>query len=210
MGAGGLGSPAGLYLAAAGVGTIGIADGAVVDLPDLQRQIAHGTASLGTAKPESFAGAAARLNPDVSVVAHPAVTPDQDPFRGYDVILDCSDNFETRFLVNDRAVARGLPLVSAAAVRFEGQLTTVLPGEGAPCYRCLYPAPPPEGAVPASAQVGVFGAVPGALGALQAVEAVKVLLGIGEPLRGRLLLMDLLAGECRVVRYRRDPACPAH
>ncbi|MEN8152284.1 MAG: HesA/MoeB/ThiF family protein, partial [Planctomycetota bacterium] len=147
IGAGGLGSPAALYLAAAGVGTIGVADGDVVDLTNLQRQIAHGTGDIGREKTASIAESIHELNPDVTVIPYPRLTADHLPFGEFDVVLDGSDNFETRFTVNDEAVRVGVPLVSAAVLRFEGQLTTVLPGEGRPCYRCLYPGPPPEGSV---------------------------------------------------------------
>ena len=131
------------------------------------------------------------------------------PFDDYDLVLDGSDNFETRFLVNDEAVKSGIPLVSAAVLRFEGQLTVVLPGEGNPCYRCLYPAPPPEGSVPACSQAGILGSVAGTMGTLQATEAVKVLLGVGTSFAGRLLVYDGLAGEFRTVKFRRDPECRA-
>ena len=209
IGAGGLGCPAALYLAAAGVGRIGIADDDVVDLTNLQRQIGHGTVDVGRAKTESLAEAIARLNPDVAVELHPRITADHAPFTDYDVVLDGSDNFATRFFVNDTAVRLRVPLVSAAVLRFEGQLTAVLPGRGNPCYRCLYPAPPPAGTVPTCAQAGVLGSVVGTMGTLQATEAVKVLLGRGETMAGRLLLSDALAGEFRTVRYRRDPQCTA-
>jgi adenylyltransferase/sulfurtransferase len=209
VGAGGLGSPAGLYLAAAGVGTVGIADGDVVDLTNLQRQVAHTTGSVGTSKTESMAEALARLNPEVTVETHPRLTEKNLPLEGYDVVLDGSDNFETRFMVNDGAVRLGVPLVSGAVLRFEGQLTTVLTGEGDPCYRCLYPAPPPEGSVPTCSQAGVLGSVAGTMGTLMATETLKLLLGIGSPLAGRLLLYEALSGEFRTVTYGREPACPA-
>ena len=209
VGAGGLGSPAALYLAAAGVGTIGVADGDDVDLTNLQRQIAHTTETVGRPKTESIAEALRRLNPEVSVVRHPRLTAGNMPRGDYDVVLDGSENFETRFAVKDCAVRRGVPLVSAAVLEFEGQLTTVLPGEGNPCYRCLYPAPPPEGSVPTCSQAGVLGSVVGTMGALQATEALKVLLSVGRPLAGRLLLYDALEGEFRTVRFAPDPACTA-
>lgn len=210
VGAGGLGSPAGLYLAAAGVGTLGIADGDVVDLTNLQRQIAHTTGGLGRPKTESMAEALSRLNPTVDVRLHGRLTGEEGlPLEDYDLVLDGSDNFETRFLVNDETVRAGVPLVSAAVLRFEGQLTTILPGEGNPCYRCLYPGPPPEGSVPSCSQAGILGSVAGTMGTLQATEAVKVILGAGRPLVGRLLLYDGLSGEFRTVRYGPDPACAA-
>jgi adenylyltransferase/sulfurtransferase len=208
IGAGGLGSPAGLYLAAAGVGTIGVADGDVVDLTNLQRQIAHRTADIDRPKTESMARALRALDPDVTVETWPRLTADDLPFDRYDVVLDGSDNFETRFMVNDGAVRAGVPLVSAAVLRFEGQLTTVLPGEGRPCYRCLYPGPPPEGAVPTCSQAGVLGSVAGTMGTLQATEAIKVLLGAGESMAGKLLVYDALTTTFRSVRYGRDPGCP--
>jgi len=209
IGAGGLGSPAGLYLAAAGVGTIGVADGDVVDLTNLQRQIAHGTADIDRPKTVSIAESIKALNPDVTVKTHLRLTPGNLPFDRYDVILDGSDNFETRFMVNDEAVRVRVPLVSAAVLRFEGQLTTVLPGEGRPCYRCLYPGPPPEGSVATCSQAGVLGSVAGTMGTLQATEAIKVLLGAGEILAGKLLVYDALGASFRSIRYARDPACRA-
>ncbi len=210
VGAGGLGSPAGLYLAAAGVGTLGVADGDRVDLTNLQRQIAHGTDAVGRPKAESMAESIRRLNPAVRIEAHGRLTPDAMPVAEYDIVLDGSDNFPTRFAVNDACVRAGVPLVTGAVIRFEGHLTTVLPGPGAPCWRCVFPAPPPDGAVPTCAQAGILGAVAGTIGALMATETVKVLLGIGRPLRGRLLRFDALSGEFRTSAYGRDPACPAH
>ncbi|MHC4472506.1 MAG: HesA/MoeB/ThiF family protein [Planctomycetota bacterium] len=209
VGAGGLGSPAGLYLAAAGVGTIGIADGDAVDLTNLQRQVAHTTDAVGARKTDSMAVALGRLNPDVTVERHGRLTEESLPLADYEVVLDGSDNFETRFMVNDAAVRGGVPLVSAAVLRFEGQLTTVLPGEGNPCYRCLYPAAPPEGSVPTCSQAGVLGSVAGTMGTLQATEALKVLLGAGDPLVGKLLLYDALTQEFRKVSYGPDPECAA-
>lgn len=208
VGAGGLGCPAALYLAAAGVGRIGIADGDHVDLTNLQRQIGHGTEDIGRAKTESLRDAVLRLDPRIEVVLHPRLSAECLPLGEYDIVLDGSDNFPTRFLVNDAAVEAEVPLVSAAVLRFEGQMTTVLPGPDAPCYRCLYPGPPPEGSVPTCSQAGVLGSVAGTMGTLQATEAIKVLLGAGESLVGRLLVYDGLAGEFRTVRYGRDPACP--
>lgn len=208
VGAGGLGCPAGLYLAAAGVGTLGIADGDRVDLTNLQRQVGHRTEDVGREKTESFADTIARLNPDVRVVRHPRLTPENLPLSDYDVVLDGSDNFPTRFLLNDAAVAAGVPLVSGAVLRFEGQVTVIVPGDGRPCWRCLYPAPPPDGAVPTCAQAGVLGSVAGTIGTLMATEAVKVLLGAGDDAAGRLLVYDALSGDFRTVRYRRDPECP--
>lgn len=212
VGAGGLGSPALLYLAAAGVGTIGVIDDDVVDLSNLQRQIAHDTAALGRPKVESAAARIAALNPDVRVEPHRArldASNALDLVSRYDLVLDGSDNFATRFLVADACHLAGRTLVSAAVLRFEGQLSTFKShlGPPHPCYRCLHPAPPPPGLVPTCAEAGVFGAVTGVLGALQATEALKELLGIGEGLSGRLLLWDALAAAFRTVRLKRDPAC---
>ena len=209
IGAGGLGSPAGLYLAAAGVGTLGVADSDRVDLSNLQRQVAHDTADLGREKVRSMAESIRRLNPDVTVIPHGRIEEGSVPFDDYDVVLDGSDNFETRFFVNDAAVRLGTPLVSAAVLRFEGQLTTVLPGRGNPCYRCLYSGPPEEGTVPTCSQAGVLGAIAGTMGTLQATETVKLLLETGTLMVGKLLLYDGLSGEFRTVRYRRDPECTA-
>ncbi len=209
IGAGGLGSPSGLYLAAAGIGTLGVADSDRVDLTNLQRQIAHGTDCVGRDKVESMARAIRRLNPDVTVELHGRISEKHIPFADYDVVLDGSDNFETRFLVNDAAVRLGVPLISAAVLRFEGQLTTVLPGDDHPCYRCLYSGPPAEGTVPSCSQAGVLGSIAGTMGTLQATEAVKLLLGKGALMVGKLLLYDGWTGEFRTVCYRRDPACTA-
>jgi len=209
IGAGGLGSPSALYLAAAGVGTLGVADSDAVDLTNLQRQIAHGMDSLGRDKVESMEQAIRRLNPDVEVVRHGRIDVGQAPLDDYDVVLDGSDNFETRFFVNDSAVRLGVPLISAAVLRFDGQLTTVLPGGDNPCYRCLYSEPPAAGTVPSCSQAGILGAIAGTMGTLQATETVKLLLGKGALMVGKLLLYDGLAGEFRTVRYRRDPECKA-
>jgi len=209
VGAGGLGSPAGLYLAAAGVGTIGVADDDVVDLTNLQRQVVHDTADVGAAKTASFEARVRALNPDVAVVRHGRLGPDDLPLGDYDVVLDGSDNFGTRFLLNDEAVRLGVPLVSAAVLRFEGQLTSVMPGQDEPCYRCLYSAPPPEGSVATCSQAGVLGSVAGTMGTLQATESVKILLVIVTAYAVKLLLYDARAGGFRSVTYRRDPACAA-
>ncbi len=212
VGAGGLGSPALLYLAAAGVGTIGLIDDDVVDLSNLQRQIAHDTAALGRPKVESAAERIRALNPDVTVEPHRArldATNALDLVSRYDLVLDGSDNFATRFLVADACHLAGRTLVSAAVLRFEGQLATFKShlGPPHPCYRCLHPTPPPPGLVPTCAEAGVFGAVTGVLGALQVTEALKELAGIGEGLSGRLILWDALSASFRTVRLRRDPAC---
>ncbi len=210
IGAGGLGSPASLYLAAAGVGTIGIVDFDVVDLSNLQRQIVHTTDRVGEKKVESARRTLTALNPDVTVVAHEEMLVADNVERiiaGYDVILDGTDTFETRYILNDAAVAAGIPVVHASVFRFEGQLTTFVPYEG-PCYRCLYPTPPPPELAPGCSVAGVLGVVPGIMGLLQANEVLKLLLGIGETLAGRLLLFDALETEFTELKLRRDPACP--
>ena len=215
VGAGGLGSPLALYLAAAGVGTIGIADHDVVDLSNLQRQVAHTEARVGTPKVASAAAAMAALNPLVQVHAH-AVRVDQDNVAAliapYDIVCDGTDNIPARFLLADAAWRAGKTLISAAVLRYEGQLSTFRPGTGPdgapnPCYRCLYPAPPPPGLVPSCAEAGVLGPVTGVMGTLQATEVLKELLGIGEGLAGRLLIWDALAVRFRTVRLPADPAC---
>ncbi len=210
IGAGGLGSPAALYLAAAGVGTIGIVDFDVVDVSNLQRQIIHTTDRIGEKKVVSAAAAITALNPDVEVVAHEEVLGPKNVERliaGYDVILDGTDTFETRYTLNDAAVAAGIPVIHASVFRFEGQLTTFVPFEG-PCYRCLYPTPPPPELAPGCSVAGVLGVVPGIMGLLQTNEALKVLLGIGDTLAGRLLLFDALDASFTELKLRRDPACP--
>jgi sulfur-carrier protein adenylyltransferase/sulfurtransferase len=210
IGAGGLGSPAALYLAAAGVGTIGLVDFDVVDLSNLQRQIIHTTDRIGERKVESARIAINALNPDVKVVEHEEMlTADnvQRLIEGYDVILDGTDTFETRYVLNDAAVAAGIPVMHASVFRFEGQLTTFIPYEG-PCYRCLYPTPPPPELAPGCSVAGVLGVVPGILGLLQTNEALKVMLGIGNTLAGRLVLFDALETEFTELQLRRDPQCP--
>ena len=211
IGAGGLGSPASLYLAAAGVGTIGIVDFDVVDVSNLQRQILHTTDRVGERKTESARRSINALNPEVKVVAHEEMLVAENVERiiaGYDVILDGTDTFETRYILNDAAVAAGIPVVHASVFRFEGQLTTFVPYEG-PCYRCLYPTPPPPELAPGCSVAGVLGVVPGILGLLQANEALKILLGIGQTLAGRLLLFDALETEFTELKLRRDPNCPS-
>jgi molybdopterin/thiamine biosynthesis adenylyltransferase/rhodanese-related sulfurtransferase len=210
VGAGGLGSPSALYLAAAGVGTLGIVDFDVVEASNLQRQVIHSTERLGVKKVASARQTIQSLNPDVRVVAYDEMLLADNVERliaGYDVILDGTDTFETRYLLNDAAVAAGIPVVHASVFRFEGQLTTFVPYVG-PCYRCLYPTPPPPELAPGCSVAGVLGVVPGIMGLLQANEVLKVLLGIGEPLVGRLLLFDALDGAFSEVRLQRDPACP--
>ncbi|MCI0345558.1 MAG: molybdopterin-synthase adenylyltransferase MoeB [Chloroflexi bacterium] len=210
IGAGGLGSPAALYLAAAGVGTIGIVDFDVVDVSNLQRQVLHTSDRVGQKKVESAQRTINALNPDVKVVAHEvALGPDNvsELIAGYDVVLDGTDTFETRYTLNDAAVAAGIPVVHASVFRFEGQLTTFVQYEG-PCYRCLYPTPPPPELAPGCSVAGVLGVVPGIMGLLQANEVLKVLLGIGESLAGRLLLFDALDGTFTELKLKRDPECP--
>jgi adenylyltransferase/sulfurtransferase len=212
IGAGGLGSPVALYLAAAGVGTIGLVDDDVVDLSNLQRQIAHTTARIGQPKVASAAEAIAALNPEVRVEEHQVRLSAQNALSlvsGYDLVCDGSDNFATRFLVADACHLARRTLVSAAVLRFEGQLSTFRSHRaGEPCYRCLHPTPPPPGLVPTCAEAGVFGAVTGVLGTLQATEALKEILGIGESMSGRLMLWDALGARFRTVRLKPDPACP--
>ncbi|MBX6323213.1 MAG: molybdopterin-synthase adenylyltransferase MoeB [Rhodospirillaceae bacterium] len=213
VGAGGLGAPLLQYLAAAGVGTLGIVDDDVVELSNLQRQVIHVTERLGRRKVDSAAEAVAAINPDVRVVRHAErLTPDNAAalVAGYDLVADGSDNFATRFLLNDTCCAARVTLVSAALLRFDGQLSTFKPHLGAehPCYRCLFPEPPAEDFIPRCEQAGILGAVAGVMGTLQATEVLKELLGIGESLSGRLLIYDALSTMFRTVRIRRDPACP--
>jgi molybdopterin/thiamine biosynthesis adenylyltransferase/rhodanese-related sulfurtransferase len=210
VGAGGLGSPAALYLAAAGVGTIGIVDFDVVDISNLQRQVLHTTERVGEKKVVSAEIAIRALNPDVRVIAHDEVLGPANVERliaGYDVILDGTDTFETRYTLNDAAVVAGLPVIHASVFRFEGQLSTFVPFEG-PCYRCLYPTPPPPELAPGCSVAGVLGVVPGIMGLLQANEAIKVILGIGETLSGRLLLFDALDASFTELKLGRDRDCP--
>ena len=211
IGAGGLGSPAGLYLAAAGVGTLGIVDTDTVDAANLQRQILHNTERIGRLKTESARETITALNPDVHVVEHRLRLSAEnvlDVIADYDVIVDGADNFPTRYVLNDASVILGKPVVHGSIFRFEGQTTVFAPGQG-PCYRCLFPEPPPAEMAPSCAEAGVLGVLPGIVGSLQAVEALKLILGIGEPLIGRLLLYDALETSFRELRLRRDPACPA-
>ena len=211
IGAGGLGSPAGLYLAAAGVGTLGIVDTDTVDASNLQRQILHNPERIGRLKTESARETITALNPDVHVVEHRLRLSAEnvlDVIADYDVIVDGADNFPTRYVLNDASVILGKPVVHGSIFRFEGQTTVFAPGQG-PCYRCLFPEPPPAEMAPSCAEAGVLGVLPGIVGSLQAVEALKLILGIGEPLIGRLLLYDALETSFRELRLRRDPACPA-
>jgi sulfur-carrier protein adenylyltransferase/sulfurtransferase len=209
IGAGGLGSPASLYLAAAGVGTLGLVDFDVVDVSNLQRQILHGTSWIGKSKIASGKSRIGELNPQVQVIGHEEPLTSENAFRifePYDIIVNGCDNFPTRYLANDAAVLLEKPLVDGSIFRFEGQANVFMPGKG--CYRCLYPAPPPPGAVPSCAEAGVLGILPGIIGVIQAIEVVKLILGIGDSLQGRLLLFDALEMKFREVRVRRDPACP--
>jgi thiazole biosynthesis adenylyltransferase ThiF len=213
IGAGGLGSPAILYLAAAGVGTIGIVDFDVVDLSNLQRQIIHNTERVGTPKVESARRTVEMLNPDVKVITYNTRISKEnimDIIKDYDVVLDGTDNFPTRFLINDACYFAGKPLVSAAMLRFEGQVSVFdfRMKEQSPCYRCLFPEPPPPGLVPSCQEAGILGSIGGIMGCIQATEAIKLILGIGEPLVGKLLIMDALSMDFRKVKLRKDPNCP--
>ena len=210
VGAGGLGSPAALYLAAAGVGTLGIVDDDVVDDSNLQRQVLHTTDRIGVAKVESARQTIIALNPDVEVVGHETRLSKAnvlDIIAGYDIVLDGSDNFATRYLVNDACVLLAKPNVHGSIFRFEGQATVFKAGNG-PCYRCLFPSPPPPELAPSCAEAGVLGLLPGTIGVIQATEVAKLILGIGEPLIGRLLVYDALAMQFRELKLGRDPACP--
>ena len=210
IGAGGLGAPAALYLAAAGVGTLGIIDFDVVDLSNLQRQVIHANDRIGEKKTESAKRTINALNPDVRVLLHDEMLIASNVDRviaGYDVIVDGTDTFETRYILNDAAIRLRIPVVHASVFRFEGQLTAFVPYEG-PCYRCLYPTPPPPEMAPGCSVAGVLGVVPGIMGLLQANEVLKLLLGIGDSLAGRLLLFDALDATFTELRLRRDPECP--
>jgi adenylyltransferase/sulfurtransferase len=209
VGAGGLGSPALYYLAAAGVGRLGVVDADLVELSNLQRQILHRTEDVGRPKVASAARAVRALNPEIEVAEH-RVWLNKENVReiiaGYDVIVDGVDNFATRYLLNDACVMAGKPLVEAGILRFDGLLMTIKPGEG-PCYRCVFPTPPPPGAVPSCQEAGVIGAVAGVMGVLQANEVLKLILGLGEPLVGRLLLFSALEGRFQEVAMGRQPQC---
>lgn len=215
IGAGGLGSPAAMYLAAAGVGTLGIIDFDTVDISNLQRQLLHGNKDVGRPKVESAADRIHDINPDVKVIGY------RDPItsanaleivKEYDLVINGSDNFPTRYLVNDACQFLKKPLVDASIFMFEGQVTVYQPDkpgvEGGPCYRCLYPDPPPPGEVPSCSEAGVLGVLPGIIGSAQAIEAIKLLLGIGEPLIGRLLMVDTLDMSFRTLKVKRNPDCP--
>jgi adenylyltransferase/sulfurtransferase len=210
IGAGGLGSPAGLYLAAAGVGTLGIIDADTVDSSNLQRQILHTVDRIGTPKVDSAEATINALNPDVTVVKYATRLSSEnvlDVISGYDVIVDGTDNFPTRYLLNDASLVAGIPVVHGSIYQFEGSVTVYKPHDG-PCYRCQYPEPPPPELAPSCAEGGVLGVLPGVIGTLQATEAVKLLLGIGDPLVGRQLRYDALAMEFVELKMRRDPDCP--
>ncbi len=211
VGAGGLGSPVALYLAAAGVGHIGLVDFDVVDVTNLQRQILHGTKDIGRSKLESARDTIADINPHVELTTYEtALTSNNalDIIRQYDLVVDGTDNFPTRYLVNDACVLLGKPNVYGSIFRFEGQ-ASVFSAKDGPCYRCLFPEPPPPGTVPSCAEGGVLGVLPGLIGTIQATEAIKLIIGIGDPLVGRLLLVDALAAQFRSVNVRKNPACPA-
>jgi molybdopterin/thiamine biosynthesis adenylyltransferase/rhodanese-related sulfurtransferase len=211
VGAGGLGSPAALYLAAAGLGTLGIVDFDAVELSNLQRQILHGTDDVGRPKLESARSRLISINPEVRLELHDGAfeaTNGLELVSDYDVIVDGSDNFPTRYLVNDACVLAGRPNAYGSIFRFEGQASVFASADG-PCYRCLHPEPPPPGVVPSCAEGGVLGVLPGVIGTIQATEAIKIILGIGEPLIGRLLIYDALRMRFREIRLRKDPECPA-
>ncbi|MEO6866757.1 MAG: molybdopterin-synthase adenylyltransferase MoeB, partial [Gaiellales bacterium] len=211
LGAGGLGSPAGLYLAAAGIGTLGIVDDDVVERSNLQRQVLHGEDRLGVSKAESAATTIANLNPDVNVIQHQLRMTAENVAEildeGWDVIVDGTDNLPTRYLLNEAAVPRGIPVVHGSIYRFEGQVTVFSPFDG-PCYRCLYPDPPPPELAPSCAEGGVLGVLPGVIGSMQAVETIKLVLGIGESLAGRLWMYDALSAETQTITLQRNPDCP--
>ncbi len=209
VGAGGLGSPSAVYLALAGVGTIGIADFDVVDVSNLQRQILHHTGDVGKSKVQSAQDSIHQYNPDTNVVAHDTWLSSENAMEivgGYDVVVNGADNFPSRYLINDACYLSNVPLVDGSILIFDGQATVFLPGKG--CYRCLFPSPPPPGMVPNCAEAGVLGALTGLVGSIQAVETLKLILGIGESLSSRLLLIDALSMDFRQVRVPQNPKCP--
>jgi molybdopterin/thiamine biosynthesis adenylyltransferase len=211
IGAGGLGSPAALYLAAAGVGTLGVVDDDIVDASNLQRQVIHNIDRIGMAKTDSARETLTALNPDVKVETHRERLMAGNALaimRGYDVVLDGGDNFPTRYLVNDAALHLEVPVVHGSIFRFEGQVSVFQPWEG-PCYRCLHPSAPPPEVAPSCAEAGVLGVLPGVIGSIQAMETIKLLLGIGDTLVGRLLVYDALEQDFATVNLRRDPDCAA-
>ena len=210
IGAGGLGSPVAMYLAAAGVGRLGIVDFDVVDYSNLQRQVIHGTPDVGRSKLDSARDTLNAINPEVHIETHDVALSSSnalDVLRGYDVIVDGTDNFPTRYLVNDACVILGIPNAYGSIFRFEGQASVFAAKDG-PCYRCLYPEPPPPGLVPSCAEGGVLGILPGVVGTIQATEAVKLIMGVGEPLVGRFLVYDALRMRFRELKLRKDPDCP--
>ncbi len=210
VGAGGLGSPSAMYLAAAGVGTLGLVDFDRVDLSNLQRQLLHRTKDVGRPKLESAEETLNALNPDVRVIKHPVVLTSEnvmDVIRDYEIVVNGTDNFPTRYLVNDACVFVGKPLVDGSIFMFEGQ-ATVYDAKQGPCYRCLFPTPPPPGEVPSCQEAGVLGVLPGIIGSIEAIETIKLILGKGDPLIGRLLLFDALAMEFREMKIEKNPDCP--
>lgn len=210
IGAGGLGSPVAMYLAAAGVGRIGIVDFDVVDYSNLQRQVIHGTPDVGRPKLDSARDRLVALNPEITVETHSLALSSSnalDILRGYDIVVDGTDNFPTRYLVNDACVILGIPNVFGSIFRFEGQASVFATKDG-PCYRCLYPEPPPPGLVPSCAEGGVLGILPGVVGTIQATEAVKLIIGVGQPLINRFMIYDALQMKFRELKLRRDPDCP--
>jgi sulfur-carrier protein adenylyltransferase/sulfurtransferase len=210
LGAGGLGSPTALYLAAAGVGKLGLVDADTVDISNLQRQVIHTTDRVGVPKVESAKESIAALNPDVDVVTYNLrLTPEnaEEIVRDYDIIIDGSDNFDTMYLLNELSVRLNKPNITSSILGFDGQITTIVPNEG-PCYKCIYPEPPPPALAPSCGEVGVLGVLPGIMGLLQANEAIKLILGIGESLAGRLLLFDALSTTFTELKLRRNPECP--
>jgi len=210
LGAGGLGSPVALYLAAAGVGTLGIADNDVVDLSNLQRQVLHTTPDIGRYKVDSALEKLSAINPDITLKPYKELVSSgniMELISDYDIVVDGTDNFPTRFLVNDACVMANKPLVHGAILRFDGQVFTILPHEG-PCYRCIFREPPPPGSVPNCSQAGILGAIAGVIGTVQATEVLKIILGKGKLLAGRLLIVDALDMSFRETRIRKDPDCP--
>lgn len=213
IGAGGLGAPVLMYLAAAGVGHLACADDDTVDISNLQRQIIHATAAIGTPKVESAAQTLSRINPTVNFIPIQArLTADNavETIGGYDLVIDGSDNFETRYLLNDVCFAAGVPWISGALLRFEGQISTFMPheGDGHPCYRCLFPDVPEPGSIPRCDQAGIFGSVAGLVGTMQATEALKLLMGLGDNLSGKLMLIDTLGPSFTTIKVPKNPACP--
>src|SRR5690348_7558239 len=210
IGAGGLGAPVALYLAAAGVGTLGVVDFDVVDFTNLQRQVIHGTADVGRSKLQSARETINSINPNVNVVGYETKLSSENAleiFKDFDLVVDGTDNFPTRYLVNDACVLTGIPNVYASIYRFEGQASVLGLPDG-PCYRCWYPEPPPPGLVPSCAEGGVLGVLPGIMGTLQAMEAIKLILGVGQPLKNRVLLFDALQMKFRELKLRKNPECP--